>query len=100
MSFHLQPCSSFSLWVGREAPGSVPGPTTKSLFLLRSDGKRMHAGGAVPQGEHEVCFQQKKLVDVKAGSILAGPSVRDTPGPVHHCSIVLFQVHLVFSILN
>ena len=47
MSFHLQPFCGFSLWVGSEAPGPLPGAATRSLFLLVSDGRRVHCGGAL-----------------------------------------------------
>lgn len=44
--FSLAAVQQFQPWAGREAPGSIPGPAFKSLFLFGSDGRRTHCGGA------------------------------------------------------
>lgn len=86
MSFHLQPFSSFSL--GQEGKPRAPflAQPLNLCFCLGAMGGGCTVVGLSHEAGTRPAFQQKKLADVTAGSIMAVASVRGSPGPLDCCS--------------
>lgn len=95
--FSLAAVQRFQPLGGKGSPRLHSWPSTKYLYLLRSDGRRMHRGGALQWGGHEACFPAEKAGRCHGWQCYGSGFSKEQPWP---CGLQLLWAMQICGCLN